>query len=61
MTDDRRYMSHEVRAIDDPRYRGKIERKAEGTVTCYCGKTVYRWNGHTVSEHCPRDCERERA
>ena len=59
-SDDRRYMTFEMRAADDPRYRGQIEKRAEGTVTCYCGKTVYRHNGRKVSESCPRDCESHR-
>lgn len=59
MKDDRRYMTYEQRAIDDPRYRGKIIPRAEGTVTCYCGKTVYRHNGSVVSTSCPRNCEKE--
>lgn len=60
MHDDRRYMTHEMRAIDDPRYRGKVERREEGTVTCYCGKTVIRYNGRPVSASCPRNCEANR-
>lgn len=56
--DDRRFMSHEVRAIDDPRYRGEIASRPEGTVTCRCGKTVYRYNGRRVSDSCPRNCDR---
>ena len=55
--EDRRYMTHEQRATDDPSYRGIVSPRAEGTVTCYCGKTVYRYNGRMVSEACPRDCE----
>jgi hypothetical protein len=57
MKDDRRYMTFEERAIDDPRYRGKIKEREEGTVTCRCGKTVYRYNGSAVSAECPRNCE----
>lgn len=54
IADDRRYMDHETRAIDDPRFRGRVKPEDEGTVTCSCGKTVYRWNGHKVSAACPR-------
>lgn len=63
--DDRRYMTHEVRAIDDARYRGKVECKVAAVTTCYCGKTVTHEHGRPVMVggkpiECPRHCERAR-
>jgi hypothetical protein len=61
MTDDRRYMTHEIRAIDDPRYRGKIVAAAAPAVaTCFCGKTVVATHGRPTGVTCPRDCEDHR-
>ena len=61
MKDDRRYMTFEERAIDDPRYRGKIKsRPAPAVKTCYCGKTVIEANGRPTGVVCPRNCEANR-
>lgn len=61
MSDDRRYMTFEERAVDDPRYRGKLEPSERKAEVCYCGKTVYRSKtGARVSDSCPRNCEAER-
>lgn len=60
-SDDRRYMSYEERAIDDPRYRGKVASKPQRASFCYCGKSVYRdAKGSKVSDKCPRNCEANR-
>lgn len=66
MKDDRRYMDFETRAIDDARYRGKLERSVPAIETCYCGKTVLKTNGVAVridghAVICPRECKRESA
>jgi len=53
--EDRRYMSYEQRAIDDPKFRGSIRRDSAKPKVCYCGKTVL---SHGVT--CPRDCEKNR-
>jgi hypothetical protein len=58
--DDRRYMTFEQRAADDPRYRGKIERQVPAVRTCYCGKTVVEARGVPTGWTCPRNCEGER-
>lgn len=63
--DDRRYMPFEIRAIDDPRYRGEIEDRAPVHRTCRCGKTVVEVQGRPVMLDgkpvtCPRRCEEER-
>lgn len=54
--DDRRYMSFETRAADDPRYRGKATRPVKTLVTCYCGKTVIEAAGRPTGVTCPREC-----
>lgn len=54
--DDRRYMPHEVRAIDDPRYRGKIDATPPPVKTCFCGKTVVEAAGRPTGLTCPRHC-----
>lgn len=60
MKDDRRYMTHEERAVDDARYRPggefgiPIERKSQ-TVICSCGKTVFVDGfGTPCSKSCPQ-------
>lgn len=55
--DDRRYMTFEERAKDDPRYRGKIEVRRDRNVCCPCGKTVIvdGFGSHT-GQTCPRNC-----
>ena len=58
--DDRRFMTHEIRAIDDPRYRGKIERREPAVTTCYCGKTVVATHGRATGVTCPRNCDANR-
>jgi len=58
--DDRRYMTFEERAADDPRYRGKIEKRVPAIETCYCGKTVVKVKGHSTRVECPRNCEAHR-
>jgi len=60
MKDDRRYMTFEERAIDDPRYRGKVESRVPAIETCYCGKTVVKVKGHANGVECPRNCEAHR-
>lgn len=56
--DDRRYMTYEERAKDDPRYRGKINRDQPKSVFCYCGKTMYVDGfGAKTNQTCPRNCE----
>jgi hypothetical protein len=55
--DDRRYMTHEERAIDNPRYRGKVEKRVPAIVTCYCGKTVIEAAGRPTGYTCPRGCD----
>ena len=57
MTDDRRYMPHEIRAIDDRRYRGARPVAATRPATsCYCGKTVIAVHGRPTGVKCPRHC-----
>ena len=58
--DDRRYMTFEQRAADDPRYRGKVESRVPAIETCYCGKTVVKVKGHANGVECPRNCEANR-
>jgi hypothetical protein len=66
MTDDRRYMTWEQRAADDPRYRpggkygSKVASRVPAVATCYCGKTVIATNGHPTGVTCPRNCEANR-
>lgn len=43
--DDRRYMTFEERAKDDPRYRGTTTKSGREVTICYCGKTVTHVNG----------------
>lgn len=55
--EDRRYMTFEQRAQDDPRYRGVRAPKNPKRV-CRCGKTVYVDGfGHRTGNTCPRHCE----
>ncbi len=61
MKDDRRYMSFEQRAQDDPRYRGTVEKNVPCVETCSCGKTVLYAKGQRVTMDgnpvvCPRNC-----
>lgn len=55
--DDRRYMTYEMRAVDDPRYRGKVEDRTPVHRTCRCGKTVVEVHGRPTGVTCPRECE----
>lgn len=59
--EDRRYMTFEQRAVDDARYRGKVERGVAIVETCYCGKTVVAARGRRTGAVCPRDCEQNRS
>ncbi len=58
--DDRRYMTHEERAVEDARYRGTVKRDAPAVETCYCGKTVIATHGRPTGVECPRRCEEHR-
>lgn len=59
--DDRRYMTFEVRATDDARYRGAVKRTEKPVTTCFCGKTVVATYGRPTGVTCPRGCEKERS
>jgi hypothetical protein len=61
--DDRRYMTFEQRAVDDPRYRGERKSAAPVQKCCPCGKTVLETNGRPVMLDgkivtCPRECDK---
>ena len=53
--DDRRYMTFEQRAQDDPRYRGKVESSRPKSRNCGCGKTNFVDSfGSPNSDECPQ-------